>query len=243
MPYNDSDFVIQSAPNAQDAEGVPLRFTLKQRIALTAITWAATLFIRLLGPTLRYEFSVEPGGPPEGKFHPTIFAFWHRCIIPACYAFRGMNIAVMTSSSFDGEYIARIIQKFGYRPIRGSSTRGGVRALREMHQEIKEGRSTAFTIDGPLGPVFVAKPGPVLLARNTQAPIAAFYMAVERAWVLNSWDRLMIPKPFSRVNVQVSSYIRVPVDAEKCELDELHALMQAALERVQSRAQAIFPAG
>jgi lysophospholipid acyltransferase (LPLAT)-like uncharacterized protein len=146
----------------------------------------------------------------------------------------------MTSSSFDGEYIARIIEKFGYRAVRGSSTRGGVRALLGMHTEIEEGRSVAFTIDGPLGPLYVAKPGPVLLARNTGVPICAFYTAPERAWVLNSWDRMLIPKPFSRVSVRLGRYIDVTPNASREQLDQLHAAMQAALEKAQAEAEAAF---
>ena len=215
-------------------------FTFMQRLKLMAITWSAYLLIRLLGPTLRYQISFAEDGPQSLNFSPTVFVFWHRCILPACYAFRNRKIAVMTSSSFDGEYIARIIELFGYRAVRGSSTRGGVRALLGMHTEIEEGRSVAFTIDGPLGPIYVAKPGPVLLARNTGVPIVAFYVAPQRAWILNSWDRMLIPKPFSRVGVYVGLYIRVPEDAGKEELEQLHRTMQASLEKVQEEAEAAF---
>lgn len=230
-----------ASPNKAERSGdTAARFTLMQRLKLTAITWSAYLLIRLLGPTLRYQVSLAEGGPPDLNFQPTIFVFWHRCILPACYAFRNRKIAVMTSSSFDGEYIARIIDLFGYRAVRGSSTRGGVRALLGMHTEIEEGRSVAFTIDGPLGPIYVAKPGPVLLARNTGVPIAAFYVAPERAWVLNSWDRMLIPKPFSRVSIRIGQYIRVPQSAGRQELDRLHATMQAALEESRAEAESAF---
>lgn len=230
-----------ASPDQTDTTDLsPARFTRKQRLKLTAITWCAYALIRFFGPTLKYEISYSPGGPQDLNFSPTIFVFWHRCILPACYAFRNRQIAVMTSSSFDGEYIARIIELLGYRAVRGSSTRGGARALRGMHAEIREGRSVAFTIDGPLGPVYVAKPGPVLLARNTQVPIVAFYVAPEQAWVLNSWDRMLIPKPFSRVLVRVGDYLHIPPDAVKEDLDRLHATMQASLERVQAEAEAAF---
>jgi lysophospholipid acyltransferase (LPLAT)-like uncharacterized protein len=232
--------MIASPAKSDNAESTSVAFSFTQRLKLAAITWSAYLLIRLLGPTLRYQVSLAEGGPPDLNFQPTIFVFWHRCILPACYAFRNRKIAVMTSSSFDGEYIARIIELFGYRAVRGSSTRGGVRALLGMHTEIEEGRSVAFTIDGPLGPIYVAKPGPVLLARNTGVPIAAFYVAVERAWTLNSWDRMLIPKPFSRVSVRIGRHIHVPESVGRQELDQLHATMQSALEQVQAEAESAF---
>jgi lysophospholipid acyltransferase (LPLAT)-like uncharacterized protein len=145
----------------------------------------------------------------------------------------------MTSRSFDGEYIARIIRHFGFIPVRGSSSRGALAAMRGMHRVLDAGYKVAFTIDGPRGPRFVAKPGPVLLSRNSGIDVVAFYMAPERAWVLNTWDRLIIPKPFSRVHVVWSSPIRVAPGAD------LHTIvdeMQAALERVQKKAEEVFPA-
>ncbi|MBZ5628576.1 MAG: lysophospholipid acyltransferase family protein [Acidobacteriia bacterium] len=216
------------------------RFTFTQRVALALITAAGSLLVRLIGPTLRYTVSIEEGGPPTDWLCPVVYVFWHRCVIPALYRYRDKSIAVMTSGSFDGEYIARIIEKFGYRAVRGSSTRGGTRALLGMHTEIEAGRSVAFTIDGPLGPRYVAKPGPVLLARNTRVRILAFHCAVERAWVLNSWDRFMIPKPFSRVMVRFSRTVNVPPEADGAALDACHQEMQSALDRVRARAETAF---
>ena len=216
------------------------QFTWKQRISLAVITFAAWLLVRLIGPTLKYEVVVEEGGPPGGWIQPAVWVFWHRSIVPATWFFRDRRIGVMTSSSFDGEYIARIIAKFGFEAVRGSSTRGGVRALLGMHTVIEDGRTAAFTIDGPRGPRYVAKPGPVLLARNTQTPLVAFHLAVERAWVLNSWDRLMIPKPFSKVALHISRMTFIPKDASHEDLARHHAEMQAALERVRVSAEATF---
>jgi lysophospholipid acyltransferase (LPLAT)-like uncharacterized protein len=215
-------------------------FTWKQRLSLAAISFAGTLLVRLIGPTLRYRVEVEPGGPQSGWIQPAVWVFWHRCVIPALYWFRGRRIAVMTSSSFDGEYIARIIEKFGFEAVRGSSTRGGVRALLGMHTVIADGRTAAFTIDGPRGPRYVAKPGPVLLARNTGTPMVAFHAAVERAWTLNSWDQFLIPKPFSRVYLRISRQMPVPANVSHAELDRYHAEMQAALDRMRTETEAAF---
>jgi lysophospholipid acyltransferase (LPLAT)-like uncharacterized protein len=145
----------------------------------------------------------------------------------------------MTSRSFDGEYIARIIESFGFKAVRGSSSRGGVRALLGMHTVIEAQGVAAFTIDGPRGPIYVAKPGPTLLARNTGEPIRCFYVAVRDAWILNSWDRFMIPKPFTRAHVRWSAPISVPSDTSSEELQRYHAEMQDALERAQAVAESI----
>ncbi len=214
---------------------------MRQRITLALIATLGYVAIRLIGATLRFTTSSEIEGegdtdrlPPPGAIAP----FWHRSVFPATYFFRGRGISVMTSRSYDGEYIARIIESFGFRAVRGSSSRGGVRALLGMHTIIEEGGVAAFTIDGPRGPVYVAKPGPVLLARNTGAPIRCFYVAPRRAWVLNSWDRFLIPKPFSEVHIRWSAPIRVPEGTSTEQLQAYHDEMQRALERVQRDAQA-----
>ncbi|HLY91742.1 MAG TPA: lysophospholipid acyltransferase family protein [Candidatus Angelobacter sp.] len=218
------------------------RFTFGERIKLWLISWAGYLLVRSIGATLRYELHLEPGCLAEGFDNPplAIWCFWHRCVIPATYRLRKNKIAVMTSRSFDGEYIARIIQKLGYVPVRGSSSRGGAAALLGMRAQLEQGHAVAFTIDGPRGPRFIAKPGPVVLARKTGVPISCFYIAVERAWILNSWDRMMIPKPFSRTAVYASSPIIVPPDANDEKMAELHGQMQEALERCRMKAEAVF---
>src|SRR5581483_6658782 len=188
------------------------RFGARQRILLWLITWAGYLVIRLIGPTLRFSISCEEGAPEPLLQAPLIYGFWHRCVIPAAWQWRRANIRVMTSRSFDGEYIARIIAELGFVPVRGSSSRGGVEALRGMARDVGQAVA-AFTADGPRGPKYVAKRGPVLLARSSGAPMAAFHIAIQRAWVLNSWDQFMIPKPFSRALTRVSKRIFVPPDA------------------------------
>lgn len=212
-------------------------FTWRQRLKLFFITWAAYGAIRLIGPTLRWKVDIEEGGPENWEFHPAIGVFWHRCVFPAAYRWRRRAIGVMVSSSFDGEYIARILQKFGFFAVRGSSTRGGAPALRDMHKAIENGHSVAFTSDGPRGPKYVAKPGPVMLARNTGLPILAFHISMENAWVLKSWDAMMIPRPFTRTLLKMSRLIYVPSDLESDQLAEYQVEMQAALDRVRIAAE------
>jgi hypothetical protein len=199
------------------------------------ISWLGYLLISLIGSTLRFEFSSESGGVPEGGFPPSfvIGPFWHRCVIPATWFFRKRGVAVMTSRSFDGEYIARIIERFGFVAVRGSSTRGGSTALLGMNRALASGHIAAFTIDGPRGPRFMAKPGPVLLARMSSAPILCFYLAVERPWILHSWDAMMIPRPFSKVHIRWTKLIHVPADASDEQMNEYHHQMQDSLERAR----------
>jgi lysophospholipid acyltransferase (LPLAT)-like uncharacterized protein len=206
------------------------KFTLRERILLWLITWTATIAIRILGPTIRLSASWEEGSAGTFEARPVIYSFWHNCIIPSLYLFRNLHIAVMTSESFDGEYIARIMHKFGFVRVRGSSSRGAVRALLGMRREIEQGWTVAFTIDGPRGPRYVAKPGPVLLARSTGIPMSAFHIALDRAWTLKTWDGLMIPKPFTRALLRVSRLAPVPPDGD----DEKYLKeLQAALDRVR----------
>ena len=214
------------------------RFSLAQRILLGFISWATYLAISLIGPTLRYSISwEEPPSPPDAIYEkPVIYSFWHRAVFPSAWLWRKAGIAVMVSRSFDGEYIARTIEKLGFVAVRGSSSRGGAKALLGLRSQLEQGNLVAFTIDGPRGPKYVAKPGPVLLARASAFPMAAFYVALSDAWVLNTWDALMIPKPFSRALVRFSAKLPVPAAAAEAEMDaqmaEFHRQLQAALERV-----------
>jgi lysophospholipid acyltransferase (LPLAT)-like uncharacterized protein len=217
------------------------QFTLPQRIQLTLVSWIVPAFLYLIGPTLRVTFSWEEGSIGGlDNIHPGIFPFWHRCVLGAAWIFRHRNLAVLTSRSLDGEFIARVIHRMGYIPVRGSSSRGGQRGLLELHTLVTNGCGVAFTIDGPRGPRYVAKRGPVLLARTTGVPITAFYVAMERAWVLNTWDGFMIPKPFSRAYIRVARKIFVPPDADDDRLAAAHVEMQEALERITAHADSQF---
>jgi lysophospholipid acyltransferase (LPLAT)-like uncharacterized protein len=214
------------------------RFTLRQRVLLALVSVVLYGIIRTLGATLRFAWSEEEGSTPERIARPAIYSFWHQCIFPAAVLFRRQGIAVMASLSFDGELIARIIEKLGFRAVRGSSSRGAVGALLGMRHEVEAGEPVAFTIDGPRGPKYVAKPGPVLLAQATGAPMAAFHIALEKAWVLKSWDATRIPKPFSRALLRVSRAMHVPADVDEGAGKAHQAELQSALERVRDFAEA-----
>ena len=218
-----------------------IRLGAAERIQISVISWLAAVVVGLIGRTLRMTITFEEGSMPGlHAISPGIYPFWHRCVLPATWLFRNENIGVLTSLSRDGEYIARVIRRFGYVAVRGSSSRGGQRGLREMEAMVKAGGAVAFTIDGPRGPRYVAKKGPVLLARLTGLPITAFYVAVEKSWVLKTWDRMVIPRPFSRAYVRVAKFIYVATDADDAALERHYAEMQAALERVTAFAEAQF---
>jgi lysophospholipid acyltransferase (LPLAT)-like uncharacterized protein len=210
------------------------RFSLRQRILLWFISWSSYLAIALIGPTLRYSISwEEPPTPPHATHEKrVIYSFWHRAVFASAWLWRKTGIAVMVSRSFDGEYIARIIEKLGFVAVRGSSSRGGAKALLGLRSQLEQGNLVVFTIDGPRGPKYVAKPGPVLLSRTSALPMAAFYVALSDAWVLNTWDALMIPKPFSKALVRFSAKLQVPTDADDAQMAEFHSQLQTALERV-----------
>jgi hypothetical protein len=211
----------------------PRRFTLRQRIVLRIIIAAGSAFIRLLGSTLRVSVSYEEGAQRTIDQRPLIGSFWHACQIPAAYICRNLGVRVMSSNSYDGEYMGRIIRKFGFVAVKGSSSRNAVRALLGLRRALQEGWTVAFTLDGPRGPRYKVKPGPVALARSSGVPLTMFHMAVDRAWVLNTWDRLIVPKPFSRVLMRFGKLIPVPRNAPDEELERYQQQLQDSLDRVR----------
>ena len=227
----------EAATSVEPASG-PRRWSLRQRIVLALIVWAGYWFIRLLGPTLRVSVSYEAGAQKTLDQRPLVASFWHSCIIPATYIFRDMGIRVMSSYSYDGEYMGRIIKRFGFVAVKGSSSRNPMRALLGLRRALEDGWTVAFTLDGPRGPRHKVKPGPVGLGKSSGRPLTSFHAAVEKAWVLNSWDRMMIPWPFSRVLVRVGTLIPVPQDASEADLERCTAELQATLDRVCQFAEA-----
>lgn len=171
--------------------------------------------------------------------HP-ILTFWHGRILPATLFWRDRQIVVMTSENFDGEWISRIIERFGFSVVRGSSSRGGVKALVQMKRLVQQGRSVAFTIDGPRGPAERAQPGAVWLAKATGQPILPFHVEAAPAWHARSWDRAQVPKPFSRIAVAVGEPMRVDPDADEAGLEQRRLDLEAALGRLRPRALALL---
>lgn len=206
-------------------------YSFKNRFLIRAADLVFYLLINLIGLTARFEvIGWENHDAAEKEGGLPIYVFWHDRIFLTTYWWRKRRIVVMTSQSFDGEYIARFIQRFGYGAVRGSSTRGAVGAVVEMARLMRAGCTTAFTIDGPKGPRYVAKMGAVLLAKKSGQPIVPVTMALQRFWTVNSWDRFQIPKPFTKARVYVAPPIYVPSDAGEETLNAKRDELQAVLD-------------
>ena len=184
-------------------------FSRKQRVLLAVVPTLAASLIRLLGSTWRLR-DRNAAGVVSGHLipGPTVFAFWHEGLLSCAWRFRGMGIAILISRSFDGELIARTVEKLGFVAVRGSSSRGGAAGLRGMAEAYAAGHICAFTADGPKGPRRVAKAGPVHLAQLAGATwVGCFHAEADRAWRLQSWDRFAIPKPFATVQFGWAAHV------------------------------------
>ena len=217
------------------------RFSYSQRLAIAIVPRVVALLLRLLHRTLRYEVVVEPGAEPAIPPGLQVWCFWHRCLIPcACYFHHRFQPAVLISRSFDGELIARTIELLGFPTARGSSTRSGSRGLLALAKAVGRGNGAVFTADGPRGPVYKVKPGAVKLAQLTGYPIGIFYAHPRSAWLLKSWDRFMVPKPFSRVAISWGRQVHVPRIGDPAILEAKRLEVEEALERARLNAERHF---
>ena len=214
------------------------QYPFRKRLLIRLIGFSSYILISALGATLRFETEGWENFEQierDGKL--PIYSFWHERILAGTYFFRNRGIVVMTSQSEDGEYIARSIQRLGYGSVRGSASRGGVGALVEMIRLMRSGLPMAFTVDGPRGPLREAKMGPVLLAKKTGDPMMPFAVQPRRFWRIRSWDRLQIPRPFSRVRVIIAPPIYVPADARDETLEVKCEELQRSLEALDKRGE------
>ncbi len=211
-------------------------YSFKDRILIRLADLAFFALIKTLGSLARFEVQgSEHFDAIERAEKIPIYTFWHDRIFLGTYFFRDRGIVVMTSKSLDGEYIARFIKRFGYGAIRGSSSRGGARALVEMIKTMRLGHPMAFSVDGPRGPRYEAKPGPLVLAKKTGNPIMPFVIEPRRFWTLKSWDQMQIPRPFSRVAVIIGEPIYVDDTASDAEIESKLADLQTSLDDLVER--------
>ena len=160
------------------------------------------LAIRLLASTWRFRIRGDTGWRAlRAAGRPVIFSLWHGQLLPLLWVHRGEGVAILISEHRDGELIARAARALGHHAVRGSTTRGGGRALVALVGTLRSGRDIAVTPDGPKGPAERYAPGALVAAQRASAPIIAIGVHVSRAWRLRSWDRFMIPKPFARIDV------------------------------------------
>jgi lysophospholipid acyltransferase (LPLAT)-like uncharacterized protein len=209
-----------------------------KRAQVTAISAVGVPCIAALGASLRWKVEGLEHLNFEGNGRRPIMAFWHGRVLTATYYFRQRGISVMISENFDGEWIARIIHQFGFRTSRGSTSRGGRRALLQLKREMERGSPSGFAVDGPRGPARKAQPGAIWLAKLTGNPVVPFHMEASSYWSLKSWDRTQIPKPFSTVALTVGEPIDVPSDADENALEAKRVELERSLFALEARAAA-----
>lgn len=213
-------------------------FTLNfvDRLKINLISTLGFWVIRTIGATLRWEVvGWQNLESIWGSGNRLILAFWHGRIFTATYYFRNRGIVVMTSRNRDGEYIARVIQRFGYGVARGSSTRGSHGATIETLSALKDGKDVGITMDGPRGPRYVAKPGAAYIARKSGYPVVPFCISVDKKWITDSWDQFQIPKPFSRSVILIGNPVYVDADASEEAIKAAELEIQRSLDELRDR--------
>ena len=219
------------------------RFTLAQRLALAVVPRIVWALFSLIGLTWRFEVIAEEGVTPllfglgAGA---EIFCFWHQCVLPCTIYYRRTHATILISQSLDGELITRTLNLFGFRAVRGSSSRGAREGLLGLKNVIESGDPAIFTADGPRGPIYRTKMGPIRLAKLTGARIGAFHLEPEHAWTMKSWDRFLVPRPFTRIAVSWAQWTHVPADLPETEFEPKREELNAAIERARLRALAHF---
>jgi lysophospholipid acyltransferase (LPLAT)-like uncharacterized protein len=218
------------------------RESRSKRLQARLISSVGYPIIAALGSTLRWR--------AEGAEHyqrvlaggrQPIMAFWHGRILPATVYFRKRGIVVITSENFDGEWIAGIIERFGYGTARGSTSRGAVKALVQLKRDMAAGKPAAFTLDGPRGPANVAQAGAIWLAKATGNPIVPFHIEADRYWSANSWDRTQIPKPWSTVAIAIGEPMQVAAEADDGGIESARQELEARLRALDARARSMLP--
>jgi len=211
---------------------------MRGRFKNTVIGTVGAGAISLLGRTLSIEYiELDHLERVRNRGQNLVFAFWHEGLLLATYGFRRQGIRVLVSQHQDGEYISRVIEKMGYTTVRGSSTRGGTRALFRMASAGREGDDLGITVDGPRGPCLQVKPGVVVIASRSGLPIVPFAVASARPWVLSGWDRFMIPRPFSRAVIAFGEPLKVPANTPASDLVQYQQRLQQRLLDARAAAE------
>ncbi len=215
-------------------------FSCTQRLTLAIVPRLVWALLIVVGRTWRFEVLAEAGVTPAFHgFTPTreIYCFWHQCVLACAYYYRSTGATILISQSFDGELITRTLELFGFRAVRGSSSRGGHEGLLALRHVLDEGTPAIFTADGPRGPIYKSKLGPIKLAQLSGAPIGCFHLAPQRTWTMRSWDHFLVPKPFTRIAVSWGRWTDVPKDATPETLNAERERLDSALERARHRAE------
>jgi lysophospholipid acyltransferase (LPLAT)-like uncharacterized protein len=217
------------------------RNSRSKRLQVELIPRLGAPLIGLLGSTYRWRAEgAEHYDAVLASGRQPIMAFWHGRIMPATLYFKRRGIVVITSENFDGEWIGRIIERFGYGMARGSTSRGATRALVQLRRLMAEGKPTAFTLDGPRGPARRAQAGAVFLAKITGNPILPFHIESSRHWTLNSWDQTQVPKPFANVSIAIGAPFEVPADVDDAGLEARRLALESTLATLEARCQTLL---
>lgn len=217
----------------------PVTFSFRQRVALAIVPRLAAVLVRLLFGTCRLEVrNAHHHEIAEKRFGCTLLVFWHEVLPLAVWRYRNLEYHTLTSYSFDGEIIARIIGQFGLRALRGSSSRGGHDALVRMEAALRQGVTIGLTPDGPRGPRRVLKAGASVLGDRTGVPVVPVGFAATRCWRAKSWDTMVFPKPFSTILCEYGEPVwpcaehgREPTESRR---DEIERALNAVQERLEN---------
>jgi lysophospholipid acyltransferase (LPLAT)-like uncharacterized protein len=213
----------------------------RDRLALFLASWIGPLFIYLLGRTLRIDWVGDSNlHSARTKKKSVIYAFWHGRMLILAYSYRWKKVHVLISQHRDGEFIARIIHRLGFVSVRGSTTRGGSRAIFEMCEKAAGGFDVAVTPDGPRGPRFQVQPGTIYMAQRSGMPIIPITSSARKRWILSSWDRFIIPKPFSRAVIMLGQPVCVPADCSAEGLEEIRVRLERQMRELTSTADNYF---
>ncbi len=211
--------------------------TRRKRIEAATIAALGVPVIEAIGATYHWiERGTQHLDAVRRSGRQPIYALWHGRIMPGTIYLRDRGIVVITSENFDGEWVARIIRRFGYDTARGSTSRNGAKALVQLRRDMRDGRPVAFTVDGPRGPREVAQPGAVWLASATGNPILPFHIEARSAWTARSWDRHQIPKPGTDVVAAMGPPIEVPSHASADDIEHGRVALETALARLRQTA-------
>ena len=198
--------------------------------------------VRNWARTLRFRWIADEIDTEDGRIviPNMIVVVWHQRLFALASRFANSDFSTLVSRHADGEMLARVLEGLGLTAIRGSSTRGGAQAVRELMRKSSGPIRIAITPDGPRGPAQVLQSGAVYLASKTGLPIYCAAIGLDRPWQLRSWDRFWLPRPFSRALLRVSAPITVPPDLDRAQLETWRASVEAELQRVTQEADERF---
>ncbi len=217
---------------------------IKDQLSIWLVSWLGPAIIWLLGKTLRIAWQgLENLEEVRKKGEKVLYAFWHGRLLILTFSYRWQKVHVLISQHRDGEFIARTIQRLGFVPVRGSTTRGGTQAIFQMISKIQEGYDIAITPDGPKGPRYKVQPGVIYIAQRSGLPIMPISSSAQKAWRLKSWDGFLVPKPFSKTVIILGKPIYVPKESGEKELNSKIFELEKELLEITEKGDNFFKTG